>query len=451
MSMMLAASACRRAWGFSGQAADALSRCARRFAAAREGSVAVIFSFCLPPLCLGAVAAVQLYGVYSLKSQAQDVADSAALWGSQQLPLTPSGAGARTQQWAQNQLAGLPNGATITGIVATQLDAQTMTVEIDAYLPSFFGDMLPAGGFKIKATSTAVGAALTPLCVLVTAPVSGDSLSLTGSSQMQSTCLVQSDSTLSVANGATLTAGAIATSAGATGVMTPAANTGAPVKADPFTSLTTAAPANCSAATAAVNLLNTLTLSPGTYCYPINVGANQTLTLSGGNYVFGGGVTVSGNGALILNAGNFYFESPLTVSGSGTIKGTDTVLDFVQPSSGPTPTFNLSGSAAISIKGRETGALAGFVLIVDKSITTSFQIQSDFISTLTGTVYSPAAALQVQGTKKAIQISDWTVIAARSLQMTGSPNLVINSNYSTSTVPTPLGVGQSGGSTRLIK
>ncbi|MHB8285781.1 MAG: TadE/TadG family type IV pilus assembly protein [Caulobacteraceae bacterium] len=422
----------------------------RQLQACRRGSIAVTFALCTPPVCLGAVAAVQLYDVYSVKSQTQDVADSSALWGAQQLPLTPSGAGARTQQWAQAQLVGVTGGASITNIAATQLDAQTMSVEIDSTVPSFFGNMLPVGGFKLKATATAVGASLTPLCVLVTAPSSGDSLALAGTSQMQSTCLVQSDSTLSVASGATLTAGAIATSSSATGTMTPAANTGAPVKADPFTSLNTAAPSSCSVITAAVNLLAAATLSPGTYCYPIYVMAGA-LTLSGGNYVFGGGVYVSGSGSLALNAGNFYFSSPLTVSGNGSVTGTDCVLDFVQPSSGSTPTVSLSGSATISIKGRQSGALAGFVLIVDKSITSSFQIQSDYISTLTGTVYAPAALLQVQGTKKAIQASDWTVIDARSLQMTGSPDLVINSNYSTSAVPTPLGVGPSGGRTKLTQ
>jgi hypothetical protein len=39
--------------------------------------------------------------------------------------------------------------------------------------------------------------------------------------------------------------------------------------------------------------------------------------------------------------------------------------------------------------------------------------------------------------------SAWTVVVAKSLQLTGSPNLVINANYSGSSVPVPGGVGSN--------
>ena len=37
----------------------------------------------------------------------------------------------------------------------------------------------------------------------------------------------------------------------------------------------------------------------------------------------------------------------------------------------------------------------------------------------------------------------WTVVVAKALQLTGSPNLVINANYASSTVPVPAGAGNN--------
>jgi hypothetical protein len=39
--------------------------------------------------------------------------------------------------------------------------------------------------------------------------------------------------------------------------------------------------------------------------------------------------------------------------------------------------------------------------------------------------------------------SAWTVIVAQALQLQGSPNLVINANYSSSNVPVPAGAGNN--------
>ena len=57
------------------------------------------------------------------------------------------------------------------------------------------------------------------------------------------------------------------------------------------------------------------------------------------------------------------------------------------------------------------------------------------------------------GNKVADQ-SAWTVIVAQAIQMSGSPNLVVNANYASSSVPVPGGVGSnytSGGKVTLSK
>lgn len=46
--------------------------------------------------------------------------------------------------------------------------------------------------------------------------------------------------------------------------------------------------------------------------------------------------------------------------------------------------------------------------------------------------------------------SDWTVIVAKNLRLSGNPNLVMNANYAASDVDVPAGVGPQGGSARLV-
>jgi hypothetical protein len=46
--------------------------------------------------------------------------------------------------------------------------------------------------------------------------------------------------------------------------------------------------------------------------------------------------------------------------------------------------------------------------------------------------------------------SAWTVIVAKSIQMTGGSNLVINSDYASSSVPAPEGVGPTRKGARLV-
>jgi hypothetical protein len=112
-------------------------------------------------------------------------------------------------------------------------------------------------------------------------------------------------------------------------------------------------------------------------------------------------------------------------------------------------TLNFQPAGNISLAGRKSGPLAGFVIIDDRADTGAFILHSDPFTDVTGAIYVPNAILNIQGSLKAGQASDWTVIAARALTMTGTPNLVINTNYTGSTVPVPAGVGP-GKNGRLV-
>ena len=106
--------------------------------------------------------------------------------------------------------------------------------------------------------------------------------------------------------------------------------------------------------------------------------------------------------------------------------------------------FNFQDSSTITLAGRTTGNYAGFVIATTRDNTGTFNISSTSARQLEGAIYIPNATLNVTGTNNTVaNQSAWTVVVAKTLQMSGSPNLVINANYAGSQVPVPAGVGRT--------
>jgi Flp pilus assembly protein TadG len=394
----------------------------RRWLGDRRGNVALIFALLMPGLLLTGLGAMELNQVLSDKRRTQDVADAAALMGASQLGVAPVGADQRAQSYAVAQLADVQRYATVTtqatvGQSLTQ--GNTMTVGIDTQRASFFGNLLPPGGFHTHVSSTAVAVNSAPLCVLGTSTILVDAIHITGNSQLQAgQCLIHSDSALTVDPAASILASANEATTTATGPITAAARPLAPIISDPFTSLSTGTP-SCSGAPSQ-SISSSQALPSGTYG-TINIQGNATVTLSG----------------------TYYLCGTLTISGNAAVTGTDTVLVFEQ---GATLSFG-GAKATLNLAGRQSGPLAGFVLIADRNYTGNFNLQSDGITGLTGTVYVPTATLAVQGTAKSGATSPWTVIVAQNLTVNGGAQLVINANYAVSNVPVPTGVGDQRATT----
>ena len=389
-------------------------------AASRRGNVVLIFALMLPVLLVTSLGAVELNQVLSDKKRTQDVADSAALEGAGQLGVTPVGAAQRTQAYAQAQLSDVARYAGVS-VQASAGSSGTMTVAIDTQRASFFGDLLPPGGFHTHVTSTAQGQNTAPLCVLAIAGNPADLIHVTGSSQLQAgQCLIHSNTALTADPSATVLALANEAGTVATGSITTAASLLAPSIADPFAKLNIGSP-TCSGA-AIQSISTSQALAPRTYG-SINIQSNANVTLSGTYYICG----------------------TLTISGTAQVTGTDTVLVF---ENGAGLSFG-GTSASLNLSGRQSGPLAGFVLVADRSFTGVFNLQSDYIKGLTGTIYVPTATLAVQGGAQSGSTSPWTVITAESIQLNGGAQLVINANYSASNVPVPTGVGNTRANVKL--
>ncbi len=406
----------------------------RRLLRDARGGTAVIFAIAAPALALLVCGAIDLAEVNNDRSAMQDAADATALAMAKQLGVaTAAGITARATQYADAQLGliATSDGATVTTTISA--DNTSVTVAIDGKRGSFFGDLLPPGGWKMHAQATASTEGELPLCVLASdTTASTTDIQIQNTSQLTAAkCLVQSNSDIAVDTGSALAAGLAQASGAATGPITPAAQTGAPQIADPFASVTISPPV--------LGLCNPLDVV-------YSVGVNLLLP---GEHC--GNITVRQGATLELMPGVYYFHAgQLQMQQNSTLTGSNVVLIFDS-----TASFSFQDSSTIDLAGRQSGTYSGFVIATTRDNTDTFNISSTSARKLEGAIYIPNATLSITGTSDTVaDQSAWTVIVAKAIQMSGSPNLIVNANYAASSVPVPAGVGSnysSGGAVALTK
>lgn len=171
----------------------------------------------------------------------------------------------------------------------------------------------------------------------------------------------------------------------------------------------------------------TETLSPGVYCGGLKIGSNAAITLDPGVYVIKDG--------------------SLEVSFNGELQGTGVSFYLV----GDDATFFFDAESKIELSASETGQLAGILFFEDRMAPADRQhrIFSDDARELIGTFYLPRGELVVASLLPVADQSAYTAIVAKKLSMTGSPTLVLNTDYGATSVPVPAGVGATGGTTFL--
>jgi hypothetical protein len=393
-----------------------------------HGGVAVIFAMAVPVLAVLICGAIDLASVNTDRTLAQDVVDSAALTAAKQLGIgDPKSIGPRAEAFIKSELAPLDSRFTYTVKTDPANDDKSVTVTVEGRRASFFVNLLPPGGWKVHAEATASRMGQVPLCVLNTGSGGADKLDMQDSAQITAvSCLVHGNGDLGVGSAAWLRAAMVQASGLATGRISPSPQQGAPAIDDPFKSLDLKA--------------------PGSLCLPVDVLLNIGLnTLPAGvhcaNYMARTGTTLK------LLPGEHYFKGQLTLKDDSVLQGTNVVLVFDDKSD-----FHFQDSSKVDLTGRTSGKLAGFVMATTRKNTSNFEISSSNARRLLGTIYVPAATLEVSGSSNSVaDQSAWTVVVAKQLKLKGGANLVINANYAGSSVPAPTGVGPSTNSVALTK
>ena len=381
----------------------------------------MLFGLTAPILLVLAAGAAELAEVVKTKHALQWEVDEAALNGARELGTDQSSATAERARVYADKLAAQAT-ARWTIQTTAQADAThgSMTVVQTASRPSFFANLLPPGGWHLNVTGTAVANSTIPLCVLGLESGGKKVISLQTTSRVTaSNCLVQSNSDISAGGGASMLAGAVRSVGSATGSISPAPITDAPPITDPFAALDISVPTQCTDQGIQVQS-GTQSLNPGVHC---------------------GDVHLQGSATLVLNPGEHYFvKGQFNLANNSQVTGSDVVLVFKGNWK-----LKCQDNSSVSLSGRQSGPFAGFVLVTDRAFSGKLSISTDNARQLHGTIYLPSATLDVTGTgNKVADQSPWTVVVAKALTGDGSANLVINSNYSGSTVPVPAGVGQSG-------
>lgn len=395
----------------------------------QSGNLSLIVAGSVIPLALLVAAGTELASLSSERALMQAAADAAALNGAQNLTVAGSSqrqSPAQVEAFALAQVAEFATRATVS-FTATQGSDGTYTVEGLAVRPSFFGDLVPPGGFRIEVTAVAEAMQAQPICVIGDdATAGGTAISASHSSSIIApNCIIHANSNFNLLQSATVQAGNPRATGLATGTgFSPAAQAGAMRIVDPFRTRTIAPPVPCtSVADGGTEMVTTGTrsLAPGMHRTEYRV---------------------SGTATLRLEEGEHYFCKGLRLTGQARLEGENVLLMFM-----PGSALDAGQNSYVSLSGRRTGDWAGFVIVATRGNYANTTIASSNVDRLLGTIYLPMARLIVSAPGNVAEGSQWSVVVARNVNLSQQARLTINTDYEGSPVPVPVGVGNRAGGT----
>lgn len=407
-----------------------------RLARARAGNAAGVVALLTPVAVTLVLGATDVAAILGDKQRMQSIAEASAIAGARNLSVAMSESDALEHAGAMaeamvSEWRGSPTITVTPRIVSLDHGAKGVRVRLDAHRPSFFNDLLPPGGWRYDTAATASSVGASPLCVLGFAE--NLAINLLQTAQIVAPdCLVHSNGNVFTGSSARIEAGRTQAVKDARGNISPEPVLDAPPINDPFESLALEASlVKCvgkllGGVTLGVYTTGTHHLAPGDHCGAITISGDATLILEPGEHRFGGGAMILTDNARLI--------------------GEDVVLivDLLWRTS-------FLGNSTVSLSGRREGLLAGFVMIADRDNVQPFQIDTNHVERLDGVIYIPNAQLRVGSSGDVARQSDWTVIVAESLYLSGNPNLFINADYAGSDINPPGGVGPRRDAVRLVE
>ena len=408
----------------------------------RRGNIAVTFGL-LAPVLVGAVAAgIDFASFNSQKSQLQLTADGAALaavneashsgWNDDAISAVAETYVAANMRFATD-LGGLHT-------VTTTIDAANRQVTVDVsqeHLSYFFESMFPSLQVDVSATATTAGS--NNVCVIGLDPNRSKTVGLKDRAELSAPdCAVYSNSLASDGLAARNSSRVGAELACVVGGYRGSASqytlsqplTGCAVFDDPLASRP--APAfggYCDFDELEVEAEGGLvTLYPGVYCDGLSIEEGADVKLMPGIYVIRDG--------------------PLTLSEDASMTGDGVGFYFT----GEEAAFDLESDSSVHLKAATEGSLAGLLFFQEHDAEeTDFILSSSEASMLLGTIYLPNGNFVIDTETKVADASAYTVIVSRTLTLVGEPQVVINTDYDSTPVPVPDGVGPQRPSPRLIR
>jgi len=403
----------------------------------RRGGVAVVWGMAAPTLLLLLMGGLDCSNIIGDHARARSIAEAAALMGARDLSVATgrTTAAERAAAFAEAQIAEWTNGprlSALAAIVDMEGGAKGVRVQVTGRRPSFFGTLLPPGGWFFTSSATATTMGTVPLCVIAHGDGLGEVLTIKDRGSLAApACLIHSNEDIKVDKGGSIAGMAVQAVAKANGPISPEPTTDAPILQDPFKDLSIVAPAACAAGKEEKSdtlLLETgeHTLAAGVHCTKIEVAGTAVLRFLPGEH--------------------WFIDADFVARDTARITGEDVVLFFDKKSK-----FEFKDQSLVALEGRDHGQYAGFVLASTRDNDKEFLISSDHVEMMHGVIYIPRAKLIVEGKRDVGRESAWTVLVAQRLELKGNPTLFVNADYEHSDVPVPAGVGPRREGSRLVR
>jgi Flp pilus assembly protein TadG len=408
----------------------------KQFAANDFGGLAVSFAVASPVLIGALGIAVDLIMFNKVKADLQSAADAAAVAGAREIQVARSDTKQVTSaafSYAAFALMG-DSAATAQQLGADKLvvDASVVNnfsavkVNITENWTPFFAHFLKSDITPVTVTATARFVGSSNICVL---GLSGSDVSVNldkNSTLTGNNCGVFADSSdaasLQVDTGAKLNSSLNCAVGGAkvdaSATVSPKALTGCPVVPDPLSSRPAPVVGGCDH-TDLVIIDESRSINPGVYC---------------------GGLTLAGKSDIVLNPGTYIMkDGSLELTGQAIMRGAG-VSFFVTGANANK--IHFSAGTTIELAAPTSGPMAGLLFFEDRALTVKLkhQITSDNARKLIGTVYLPVGDLIVDAANPVADQSAWTAIIVNHLQLKSGPNLILNSDYTATSVPVPEGI-----------
>lgn len=357
-----------------------------------------------------------------------------------------------------------PAGSGDTGIsletAARRLpDSNAVRVDLRHRLPLVFGQIVNVDNPWIVASATAEVHGETKICVVTLNDTESDGIKMvTGSRISAGTCSVfvnsRDPAALLVDDAALIDAQTICTSGGYVGaasnfVVPP--TTDCPPRPDPLSGRNVAPDTACtynerviigddfvtgifgdrisSAETRSIDGYSPwIVLRPGVYC---------------------GGIEVVGTGAVWFEPGTYVVaDDTFTVKDDTRVRGDNVAFHFT----GANGRLEVLDRAELRYSAPVAGRLAGILLYRKDGVgcagsggggcvvATEHLLRSANVKELIGTIYLPDDKLSIFADQDVASESAFTIVIVGQLEMTGEPNLVLNTHYAATDVPVPDGI-----------
>jgi hypothetical protein len=437
---------------------------AGHFGLNQSGATLVMFGVSLPVVALAVAVAVEYASLANRRATLQVAADSAALAAATELSLANTTdqrveAVAKSVANAKLYEAGVAAGNAAAAVSAQVIEERAaVRVSIAENVPSMMGRIMNLASTDLGAKAVARTAGRTRLCLLGLSTSTRGVVHLEKDARVTAQgCAIYSNSKhrsgLVGDDNATASASLICSAGGFSGrraQFTPSPTTDCPVLADPLQAQVAPPVGACTSHNSdKVIKGGAVSLAPGTYCgLTITTGAQVTLQKDG-IYVFNNG--------------------PLIVEKMSSLTGTNVAFYFTGDKAG----LRFDTDTTISLTAPRSGAMAGILMFDDRNVgdpiipplglnlgvpplplgvkLRQYRIISDDARVLLGTIYLPGGRLVIDSKKTVADRSAYTVIVANRVELYEGPNLILNTDYSSTDIPLPKGVGPQNGQVSLVQ